>query len=99
MNIPGALREDLRALAKRHGTAAFVSAITELLGQLAQAGVAAEVERRRAGEIAEEQCPKCRRAKAVLRETKEHLRPRAARAEDHEQETHHGVAADPEERG
>lgn len=69
------LVEDLRAVARRHGMPALVGGMAELLEQLALAGSAAEMEKKRADEVATESCPRCRQARAVLQETLKMLRP------------------------
>lgn len=74
-NIPADLREDLRRLAKRHGAAALVAGLAEFVKHFAVAGVAAEIERKRAGDTAAEQCPRCRRNAAVIQATKDQLKP------------------------
>lgn len=75
MNAPAGLREDLRALARKYGTVALVTAIADLVREFALRGVGAAIAERRADEVAAEQCPRCRRARAVLLETKERLKP------------------------
>jgi hypothetical protein len=83
-NTPAGLKDALRALAQRYGTAAVVHACTEILEHLAMRGVAAAAAEKRADRLAQEQCPRCRRALAILGGIKQQLRPgyEAALAEE-----------------
>lgn len=72
--VPAALRQELRALARKYGAVALVDACAELVRQLAVKGVMAELAKRRGESEAAEQCPRCRERAALLEETKRTLR-------------------------
>lgn len=68
------MREDLRALVRKWGTPALIAGITELLRELATAGAAAELAKRRAKDAAAETCPRCLERDAIVEETKRILK-------------------------
>lgn len=68
--VPAALLEDLRALARKHGSLALVAGCAEFLQVLALEGVKARLAERAS---TEEPCPRCRRREGLLKELEENL--------------------------
>ncbi len=73
-NVPAELLEELRALARKHGTLVVVAACADFVRHFAVEGVRAAIAKAAADKEAEEKCPKCRATKALLSETMKSIR-------------------------
>lgn len=75
MSLSAELRQDLQALARKHGSFVLVAGCAELLRELATRGVEeilADRAREKSGE--QQPCPRCARRDAAIREMEETLK-------------------------